>query len=95
MTHVGDQAPTKSSRLQCWEARDAYFECLDKHGLWLNGVLPKSYKETLAMDLSLIPPPTDPSTLSKEQKAVLYTCQSARDFFEKQCLPSWVGSTFC
>jgi hypothetical protein len=80
---IGDHAPNKSHRLQCWEARDSYFECLDKHGLWFNGVPPKSYHETLALDPSSLPLPL------KENQA-LFICQLASDFFEKQCLPSWV-----
>ena len=26
-------APDRSSRTQCWEARDAFFSCLDKNGI--------------------------------------------------------------
>ena len=26
-------APNRSQRVQCWEARDAFFECLDANGI--------------------------------------------------------------
>ncbi|KAF4543043.1 Cytochrome c oxidase subunit VIb [Lasiodiplodia theobromae] len=27
------EAPDRSSRAQCWEARDAFFQCLDRHDI--------------------------------------------------------------
>ena len=27
------EAPNRTNRAQCWAARDAFFECLDKHGI--------------------------------------------------------------
>ncbi|KAH7039094.1 cytochrome oxidase c subunit VIb-domain-containing protein [Macrophomina phaseolina] len=27
------EAPDRSSRVQCWEARDAFFQCLDRHNI--------------------------------------------------------------
>ncbi|KAF2459563.1 cytochrome oxidase c subunit VIb-domain-containing protein [Lineolata rhizophorae] len=29
----GVQAPNRRDRARCWEARDAYFKCLDKHNI--------------------------------------------------------------
>ena len=30
---AGTVAPTRSERQRCWEARDAYFACLDAHNI--------------------------------------------------------------
>lgn len=33
--------PSREQRQACWTARDAYWDCLDKHGLWLHGLRPR------------------------------------------------------
>lgn len=33
--------PTREERQRCWTARDAYWDCLDKNGLWLHGLRPR------------------------------------------------------
>ncbi|KXS15861.1 hypothetical protein M427DRAFT_56433 [Gonapodya prolifera JEL478] len=35
------KAPDRSLRKKCWDARDEYWECLDRNGLWLHGLRPR------------------------------------------------------
>lgn len=38
------EPPSRNKRAQCWESRDIYFQCLDKHNID-NPLDPKSIKE--------------------------------------------------
>jgi cytochrome c oxidase assembly factor 6 len=79
------QPPSKTSRTECYQARDAYFECLDKHKLWLDGLAPVG-QEAIALD------PVNPVISQKgyfESKTGKFACHDLKLFFESQCLPSW------
>jgi cytochrome c oxidase assembly factor 6 len=91
MSTIGSEAPSKSSRSRCWAARDAYFECLDKHGLWLHGLKVDSYHDIVHIDPGNPPiKSANDKTLTNQEKKELFVCLKAREFFEKECLPSWV-----
>lgn len=83
------KAPPKASeRTACWEARDAYFACLDSAvggRLWLQGLRPSSYSEIIAVDP--LRPQVAPDT---RQNAPLFVCRSSKKDFDSKCLASWV-----
>ncbi|KAJ3047110.1 hypothetical protein HK097_000231, partial [Rhizophlyctis rosea] len=88
----GSLPPTRQARAKCWAARDAYFQCLDSHSLWLQGLKPSSYSEVVSID------PTKPNiiaendkTVGKEQRRELYACRKEKDGFDRDCLASWVS----
>lgn len=88
---VGDAAPKKSARDQCWAARDAYFACLDEHHLWLHGLDPKTHEEKVAIDSARYKVASESDrSLSRQEKARLFLCKQAKTFFSQHCLPSWV-----
>ena len=78
--------PTSNERKQCWEARDAYFECLDQNGLWLQGLKPSSHEQVLAVDPLHIQ--AEPDTRKNRE---LYVCRKSKEGFDRNCLASWVG----
>ncbi|KAI8837581.1 hypothetical protein BC829DRAFT_376931 [Chytridium lagenaria] len=89
---LGSSPPSRKERSTCWAARDAYFSCLDKNGLWLEGLKPETPEEVIHLDP--IRPPVrlhNDRSLTKEEKNLLFTCHSFKLLFEKDCLPSWVS----
>ncbi|KAJ3122378.1 hypothetical protein HK100_012021 [Physocladia obscura] len=91
-------APQKTQRARCWAARDAYFECLDLHKLWLHGLQLNSHDQIVAIDVaraaSLVRPAAESessdSALSRADRARLFACREPLLRFESECLPSWV-----
>ncbi|KAI8901470.1 cytochrome oxidase c subunit VIb-domain-containing protein [Globomyces pollinis-pini] len=84
--------PSKSSRKDCWNARDAYFKCLDDNGLWLNGLLPESHNDIIQLDPLHLNNhiKQNNNTLSKKQKDTLFVCDHLNQLYNNNCLPSWV-----
>ncbi|KAI9006330.1 hypothetical protein DFJ74DRAFT_690304 [Hyaloraphidium curvatum] len=41
MATLLSKPPSREERQRCWDSRDAYWTCLDKHGLWLHGLRPR------------------------------------------------------
>ncbi|KAI8912488.1 hypothetical protein EDD86DRAFT_111962 [Gorgonomyces haynaldii] len=79
------RVPSKQERESCWRARDAYFQCLDEHGLWVHGYKPNTYEEIVELD------PTKPPIQKKtRQNSDLFVCGQMLQYFDKECLPSWV-----
>ena len=78
------KVPTKEERQACWDARDAYFECLDKNQLWLSGLKPAPEE---IPELDPTQPPIQPHNWSNGS---LYTCKQLSKLFNSKCLPSWV-----
>jgi hypothetical protein len=89
MTEKGKKPPTSQERKACWEARDAYFECLTKHDLWLQGVKPQNYQQVLEIDPLHLEAASD-TRRNKE----LYLCRQFKNSFDKHCLGSWVWVLF-
>ncbi|KAI9350680.1 hypothetical protein BDR26DRAFT_1003524 [Obelidium mucronatum] len=83
--------PLKTQRAKCWAARDAYFACLDKNGLWLNGLQVSGHDAIVALDLTK-PPIRQQSdkTLTTEEREKLFVCTKDLEEFGKECLASWV-----
>ncbi|KAJ3190612.1 hypothetical protein HK101_008538 [Irineochytrium annulatum] len=82
--------PTKEQRQRCWKARDEYFQCLDAKGMWLYGLKPASHDEIVNIDLTRPPIRLDTDkTLTKDEKAVLFSCKAQHAMFYKECLFSW------
>ena len=84
---MGRSAPSKEDRDKCWAARDAYFECLNTNGLWLDRLAPQSSEEVIAID------PTTIMAKLQQEKHIdnkLRVCEAFRLAFEKECLNSWV-----
>ena len=46
----GALPPTKTARGKCWAARDAYFECLDQHKIWLRGLGPQTHQDIISIE---------------------------------------------
>jgi cytochrome c oxidase assembly factor 6 len=86
----GAPPPSKTSRLVCWKARDAYFECLDKNDLWIEGLAPKTHDEIISVQPSQPPIKRYENASWSERKSLLYTCRKFKELYEKECLPSWV-----
>lgn len=87
---VGDIAPSGSARQKCWKARDAYFSCLDGHGIWLLGVNPKTHQEIIDVQ------PNNPvikaySEMDAQEKSAYKTCVKLKEFYNRECLKSWVS----
>lgn len=94
--------PSGESRKQCWEARDAYFACLDERELWLDGFKPLSYTEVVELDFQSMKKPSHSlhnlkRAQASESKgsgepnlASLQACRMFREMYESKCLPSWV-----
>lgn len=77
--------PTKEERDRCWAARDAYFGCCDRSGIWIEGLSPGP-NEVLAIL------PTDPPlALSSEhpKDSALFACGVFKKAFGEACLKSW------
>ncbi|KAL2911196.1 hypothetical protein HK105_209347 [Polyrhizophydium stewartii] len=86
----GSLPPTRDARKRCWAARDAYFSCLDANGLWLHGLAPTQYDEIVRIDPTRPPVASESDrSLSREQRAKLFTCANAKAFYESECLGSW------
>jgi len=84
--------PNREARKKCWAARDSYFECLEKHGLWLDGFRPKDYQEILSINPSQIKVASqNDRSLSKEDRKTLFACHSQKEIFDQSCLASWVS----
>ncbi|KAJ3225130.1 hypothetical protein HK099_007335 [Clydaea vesicula] len=88
---MSNNHPNQSKRAQCWEARDFYFNCLNRNDLWLVGLNPKTYDEILNVNI------TNPAikcekdkNLTKEERRELFKCKPELLNFEKSCLKSWV-----
>jgi cytochrome c oxidase assembly factor 6 len=76
--------PTKGLRAKCWESRDEYFECLDKNGIWLDGLSPQTHEEIINID------PLNLKIQSKTySNSSLFTCSKLKHLFQSQCLDSW------
>ena len=88
MTKKADRPPTSQERKACWQARDAYFECLDENGLWLQGLAPETYDDIVKVDPLRLQFQPDTRSHSK-----LYTCRKFKELFDNQCLASWVHSS--
>jgi cytochrome c oxidase assembly factor 6 len=58
-----DEMRKKSSRQHCWDARDQYFACLEKHNI--------------DNDIT-------------DSKSAQKNCKPEDDFFQQQCISSWV-----
>ncbi|KAI8612024.1 hypothetical protein BC830DRAFT_1138618 [Chytriomyces sp. MP71] len=83
--------PLKTQRQQCWAQRDAYFACLDRSGLWLNGLSVAGHDAIVALDSSKPPvrSETDPG-LTPDERNRLFVCKQDLESFQKECLASWV-----
>jgi hypothetical protein len=84
------QRPTKESRETCWKSRDLYFECLDKNGLWLEGLQPKTHEEIVDIRPSNPPIKRYDQASWSERRSVLFTCRQLKELCKKDCLASWV-----
>ncbi|KAI8817587.1 uncharacterized protein EV422DRAFT_219704 [Fimicolochytrium jonesii] len=88
---LGSVPPSRSARSRCWQARDAYFACLDAHNLYLHGLAPQTHEEIIALDPQRLTIASEKDRkLSKEAKQKLFACKAAKAEFDKECLASWV-----
>jgi cytochrome c oxidase assembly factor 6 len=89
---------TKEDRQQCWNARDSYFACLDRHNI-ISSRQP-STQELMrssnnpfhrSMDKLPVKAEEDPhgnTMISK--KGLPAECEQLVQDFRKMCVPSWV-----
>ena len=93
---------SRVKRIACWDARDKFYECLDKNGFFLETLpKPKTYQEALEIDPKVLSDPQHPvnnienadkmiSTFNEADRKQYTSCREARKGFEKNCLTSWV-----
>ena len=79
--------PTKEQRDNCWAARDAYFNCLDINGMWLDGVKPASMEEILSLEVASTSSVFD--RINSKATAAGKECALLRQAWESKCLSSW------
>ncbi|KAI8910567.1 hypothetical protein DFJ77DRAFT_470229 [Powellomyces hirtus] len=88
---LGSLPPSRSDRAKCWKARDAYFRCLDSHGLYLQGLAPQTHEEIIAIDPQRLTVASEKDrNLSKDDKKKLFACRETKEEFDTGCLASWV-----
>ncbi|KAJ3198483.1 hypothetical protein HDU83_000775 [Entophlyctis luteolus] len=88
---MDSRPPLKPQRGRCWAARDAYFACLDSHGLWLDGLAVEGHDAIVALDPQFVKPrdESDPALTAADRRK-LFACRQAKEVFKSECLASWV-----
>lgn len=88
---MSDQAPTRANRKQCWDARDAYYECLLGHGLQKPpGTDMSDVKGPLARGKFADNTDAQTRAAAAAKERAEDPCAQLRDAYEGACLPSWV-----
>ncbi|PWN88627.1 hypothetical protein FA10DRAFT_232651 [Acaromyces ingoldii] len=85
---AANQAPTRSSRRQCWESRDAYYACLSSHRIVVPPGTDMSDGRGMLGEAAAEEQRTKRDRLEDEVKND--PCASARGPYEENCAKSWI-----